>query len=526
MTWNPQHQPQPTHSAQAERQHHLRPQLSPRHRYPQRTNGHQTPPPRRRRLPWILISVVAGAVILVVVASLALSGGQGTARTGGIRPSASPQTREWQAVSTQHNALGTWSYGNSFIVAADTEVTSYDGRTGKVLWRTKAPGVRTGPTVFCGASRTISGATAVLGIGVVTDSAAAASDCRSVVSLNVATGKLGWVAQIPDAAQSKIYANATQNSPALAHKGLIVVIAGQHVVAGWQGVVASFSVANGGRQWSRVVGPDTQFHSRTPDFTGNVIHDIAVSGSKLYVAVTGIYPAQLQLVRMSAATGRPLRVVNLPGKRTRITKPAGATIISTTPLTVVADEPLPTLSASVVVLGPGLNITHVINAGPQIAGQGGTVGKTLNASPSGVGNNEARQDDPLLIGSGLLVGATLAPGRGGGNPLVGIDYRTGKTRWATAVRGSDIIYPVAIAGQALEVIGVSQGGQGNPVLMKFSLATGKLLTVGKPRSLGAAPMSDLLQYYHFTAAGSVVYGVNWTQTSATQSGVPVVFTLR
>lgn len=116
---------------------------------------------------------MAGAVILVVVATLALSGagggGQGAARTAGIRPSASPQAAEWQALSTQHNALGTWSYRNSFIVAADTEVTSYDGRTGKVLWRTKAPAVRTGPTVFCGASRTISGATAALGIGVVTD---------------------------------------------------------------------------------------------------------------------------------------------------------------------------------------------------------------------------------------------------------------------------------------------------------------------------------------------------------------------
>jgi outer membrane protein assembly factor BamB len=500
----------------------------PRQRDPQRMGDHRSPPPRRRVLPWILISVAAGAAILVV-ASLGLSAvgsGPGTARTAAIRPSASPQAREWQAVSTQHNALGTWSYGNSFIVAADTEVTSYNGRTGKVLWQTKAPVVRTGATVFCGASRTISGATAVLGIGVVTDSAAAASDCRSVVSLNVATGKLGWVAQVPDAAQSKIYANSIQNSPALAHKGLIVAIAGQHAVVGWQGIIASFSVVNGARQWSRVVGPDTQFHSSAPDITGNVINDIAVSGSDIYVSVTGIFPAQLQMVRMSAATGRPLRVVNLPGKMTRITKPAGATIVSTAPLTVVAEEPLPTQSASVVVLGPGLHITHVINAGPQIAGQGATIGKTLNASPLGVGNNEARQEDPLLIGRGLLVGATLAPGHGGGNPLVGIDYRTGETRWATAVRGSDIIYPVAIAGPIVEVIGVSQGGQGNPVIMKFSLATGKLLFVGRPRSLGAAPMADVLQYYHFTAAGGVVYGVDWAQTSVTQGGVPAVFSLR
>jgi len=135
-----------------------------------------------------------------------------------------------------------------------------------------------------------------------------------VVSLNVATGKLGWVAQIPDAAQSKIYANATQNSPALAHKGLIIAIAGQHVVAA---AGCRCQLLSSERRPAVVprVGPDTQFHSRTPDFTGNVIHDIAVSGSKLYLAVTGIYPAQLQLVRISAATGRPLRVVNLPGKR-------------------------------------------------------------------------------------------------------------------------------------------------------------------------------------------------------------------
>jgi hypothetical protein len=37
--------------------------------------------------------------------------------------------------------------------------------------------------------------------------------------------------------------------------------------------------------------------------------------------------------------------------------------------------------------------------------------------------------------------------------------------------------------------------------MRFSVATGKVTSVGPPRVLGAAPMSAELQYYRFVAAG-------------------------
>jgi hypothetical protein len=153
------------------------------------------------------------------------------------------------------------------------------------------------------------------------------------------------------------------------------------------------------------------------------------------------------------------------------------------------------------------------------------IGRTLNAAGSG-GNPSALQQRPLVVAGGLLIGPTLAPSSGGGNPLVAIDLRTGKTRWATAVRGEDVFVPVAVTGSAVEVIGVSQGGAGNPVLMRFSLATGKVSSVGPPRVLGAAPMSDEMQYYRFVAAGPVVYAVNWAQAQATPGSAPAVFTLR
>jgi hypothetical protein len=117
-------------------------------------------------------------------------------------------------------------------------------------------------------------------------------------------------------------------------------------------------------------------------------------------------------------------------------------------------------SASIMVLGAGLNVTQVINAGPQIDGEGAAIGKTPDATGVG-GNPSAVKYRPLVVADGLLIGATFAPSNGGGNPLVAIDLRTGKTRWVTAVRGDDIFVPVAVTVSTATVIGVSQGGTGN-----------------------------------------------------------------
>ncbi|HEX5294753.1 MAG TPA: PQQ-binding-like beta-propeller repeat protein [Streptosporangiaceae bacterium] len=487
------------------------------------------PPPRRRRRGWIIAAAAAAVVLVVVVAGLALTGLSGGGRAaapatpGPAVPAARPG--EWQAGNAQNLALGTWSYRGSFVVAADTALTGYDSRSGHQLWQLKAPPSQGQRTAFCGASREISGSTVVVGIGIMTGKSPTAIDCHSVAAVDVADGRIGWVQPVPGLTQLGQYEHDNQATAPLDKSGLIVAIAGPRVLASWLGVVTALSVADGSRQWSQVVGPDRTLDGRATDPFGNEVTDIAASGPDAYLAVAGIDPDVLQVMRIDLATGRPLRTATLPGRVTQVTEPSRATIISTSPLVLVADEVEPTDSDSVVVLGAALNVTRVINAGPQIDGEGATIGQTLNAGGSG-GNPSALQRRPLVVAGGLLIGATLAPSSGGGNPLVAIDLRTGKTRWATAVRGHDIFVPVAVTGSAVEVIGVSQGGTGNPQLMQFSVATGKVSSVGPPRVLGAAPMSDELQYYQFVAAGPVVYAVNWAQTQTTPGSAPAVFTLR
>jgi outer membrane protein assembly factor BamB len=485
------------------------------------------PPPARRRT-WVLAlaGAVAGVAVLAVVAALALAGGRPTAASpaGPGAGAPRPQPGQWQALSAQHNALATWNYAGTFIVAADTQVTAYDSHTGRIRWQTKAPAVPAGRTAFCGASRTISGSTAALGLGILTDATGTAIDCHSVAALNVATGHLGWAQSIPDPAQSAQYGSANKGAAALLQKGVILAVSGPHVVAGWLGVIAGFSLTSGTREWSAVVGPTAELDSHAPDFAGNVIRDIAILGPDVDVPVTGLFPDVLQLVRLDLATGRRVGAATLPDTLIKLTSPLGAQVISTAPLTVAVHQVVPTDAVSVVVLGPALHVTRVISAGSQLSGQGAVIGRTLNASAI-AGNPDTQEYYPLVMSDGLLVGATLAPGRGGGNPLVAIDARTGRTRWAVAVRGADIIYPIAVTGPDVEVAGVSQGGQGNPILIKVSLATGRVLSVGRPRILGAAPLADTLQYYRFAAAGPAVYGVNWTVTQAARGALPEVFSL-
>ena len=527
MTWN-QQPPQPGPTGPGWPRGAAPPPGWPGSAGPAGTGGGPVPPPRRRRRAWLVGAAAAGALVLVAVAAVALTGlGGGSGPAAGPPGPAVPKARpgEWQAGNAQNLALGTWTYRGSFVVAADTEVTGYDSRTGHQLWQVKAPLSQGQPTAFCGASREISGSTVVVGIGVVTGKSATAIDCHSVAAVDVARGRIGWVQPVPSLAQLGEYEHDNQGTAALDQGGLVVAIAGQRVLASWLGVVTGFSVADGSRQWSQVVGPDRTLDGRAIDPFGNTVTDIAGSGPAAYLAVTGVEPQVLQVMRLDAATGRPLRTATLPGRVIQVTRPTRATIISTSPLVVAADEVVPTESASIVVLGAGLNVARVINAGPQIGGEGGVIGRTLNAAGSG-GNPSALQRRPLVVAGGLLIGATLAPSSGGGNPLVAVDLRTGKTRWATAVRGEDVFVPVAVTGSAVEVIGVSQGGTGNPVLMRFSLATGRVSSVGPPRVLGAAPMSDEMQYYQFVAAGAVVYAVNWAQAEAAPGSAPAVFTLR
>jgi outer membrane protein assembly factor BamB len=406
-------------------------------------------------------------------------------------------------------------------VAADTQVTAYNRVTGTVLWRTKAPLAGQRRTMFCGASQSVSGSMVVLGIGVATDSTGDRSDCHSVVSLNVATGKLGWLQQLPSAAQSLAYGRSLAGHPGLAHKGLIVEISGQTVVAGWLGVMAGFSLTSGAREWTTVIGGGPP----AVNFGDYVVKDIAVSGADTYVAASAVYPAAMKLLRIDTATGTVTRAVTLAKRTTGLANPLATEILSAAPLTVVIEQFVPDDSTNVVSFSSDLVATRIVRGGPQQVSQGAVIGKTLYASAT-VGNDEARQFYPFTLGNGLLAAATLAPAGGRqGNRMVAFDDATGATKWTAAVPGTDIIYPVAVTGTTVEVVGVTQSGQGNPVLIRVDAATGKVVSVGKPRVLGPAPLGQAVGSYRFVSAGGHVYGVYWSLSAITPGSVQAVFSL-
>jgi outer membrane protein assembly factor BamB len=77
--------------------------------------------------------------------------------------------------------------------------------------------------------------------------------------------------------------------------------------------------------------------------------------------------------------------------------------------------------------------------------------------------------------------------RRGGNTLVAFSAATGTKEWSAAIPGTEVFDPVAVTGSVIQAVGVSQSGQGNPVLVSVDATTGKVLSTGQPRVLGPAP---------------------------------------
>jgi hypothetical protein len=477
------------------------------------------------------VPAAAVAVALIVVAAFALTshgGGRGAAARAGGSPGAgggaaggAPQGQpvaRWQALSAQNNALGTWSYGHSLVVAADTRVTAYDRATGRQLWQTKAPVAEGHATVFCGASQGISGSTVVLGIGLATK---VGSDCHSVTVLNVATGKLGWLRGLPSSAEALTYAKSLDGHLDLAQKGLIVEISGQTVVASWLGVLAGFSVASGTEEWTRVIGGAPVLQN----FSNYVVKDLAVAGADTYVVAWEVFPQSMKLLRIGTATGKVVKEVTLSKRGTGLAEPSEGTILSVAPLTIVVEEIVPADVVNVISFGPNLAVTRVFRTGSYRVRGGATAGQPLynSAMP---GNVEAHQFYPFTLGRGLLIALTLPPDGGGqGNSMVAFNGVTGTAKWATAVPGTDILYPVAVTGSTVEVAGATQAGSGNPVLISVDAATGKVLSISGPRVLGPAPMGQANGIYRFVPAGGHVYGVDWSLAKTARGSVPAVFSL-
>jgi hypothetical protein len=534
MTWQPgppqrgpaPQQPYPPYPPQGQPRNPPQPGQapSPDPRYPPPWPAPAQPGPRRgHRAPgragnnrkWLLSGAAALVAVIAGVAFAVTSGGNSTSGTAAGAPTgagvAAKPAASWQALAAQHHALGTWAYGNSLVVAASTQVTAYNQLTGAVRWRTKAPVAQGYNTMFCGASLSASGPTAVLGIGVVTDSTGADSDCHSIAALDLATGKLGWVQALPSVAEQTTYARSLEGQPGLAQHGLVVEVSGHTVVAGWVGVLAGFSLTTGAREWTNVVGGDSNLENY-------VVKDIATSGASAYAAVSEVFPSSMQMLRLDLATGKVIRKVTVSKGMTGLASPLEATILSAAPLTVAFGQITPADATSIVFFTGGLAAGHVLPGEPQ----GG--GAPLFAAGAG-GDDEAHQFLPFAAGDGLLAAVTLPSSDGAGNALVAFSAATGTRKWSATIPGTEVFDPVAVTGSVVQAVGISQSGQGNPVLVSVDAATGKVLSTGRPRVLGPAPLGQANAYYRYVTAGGHVYGVNWGITKTAAGSVPAVFSV-
>ncbi|HEY3952755.1 MAG TPA: hypothetical protein VGM53_05225, partial [Streptosporangiaceae bacterium] len=499
--------------------------------YPQGQGGPPQDPPRRKIKPWWLAAGGAGIVVIVLIVLVAtvFTSGGGSSKSSGSTAAAGkpagPPAQAWQAYIGQANALGTWSYHDSLVVVTNTQVDAFNQITGKVLWHTSAPPAGKSKTMFCGASPSISGSTAVLGIGVVTDATAAGVDCHSVVSVDLANGKLGWLEQIPSSAQQNAYAKSLDGQMVLAEKGLTVEVSGPNVVASWMGDLAGFSLANGQREWSTALGSGPA----ATDYSNDVVRDIAISGGTSYIAVNQIEPNAMKVLEVGTTTGKVSRQVTLSKQMTGLSNPTEASILSASPLTIATNQASPSDSSTVVTFSSGLSATGTIRSGPEESNQGAVVGKTLYAVAT-LGNIDARQYYPFAVGGGLVVGTTLPPNGGGkGNKMIAFSQASGATKWTASVPGTDIIYPVAVTGSTVEMIGVTKAGQGYPEVITLSAATGKVISVGKQRAIGSGggPPGEATVFFRYVMAGGHVYGVAWSQSKPSPGpGVtPAVFSL-
>jgi hypothetical protein len=458
-----------------------------------------------------VVAVIVGLAFALTSGGHSASGSAG-GTSGGAGSVAARPAANWQALSAEHHALGTWSYGNSLVVAANTQITAYNEATGAVRWRTKAPVVQGIATMFCGASPSASGPTAVVGLGAVTDSTGVDSDCHSIASLSLATGKLGWVAGIPSNAEQVTYARSLEGQPGLAQHGLLVDVSGNTVVAGWVGELAGFSLATGAREWTNVVGGES-------DLQNYIVKDIAISGASTYVATGEVFPSAMQMLRLDTSTGKVTRKVAISKSMTGLADPLEATIASTAPLVVSFEQITPADATSIVFFTGSLAAGHVLHSEPQ--GSGGPELFTGVAA----GNDEARQISPFALGDGLLAVASVSASDGAGNTLVAYSTATGARKWAATVPGTEFFYPVAVTGSVVQAVGISDSGRANPVLVTVDAATGKVLATGKPRALGPAPLGQANAFYRYVTAGGHVYGVDWGPAKAANGSVPAVFSL-
>jgi outer membrane protein assembly factor BamB len=142
-----------------------------------------------------------------------------------------------------------------------------------------------------------------------------------------------------------------------------------------------------------------------------------------------------------------------------------------------------------------------------------------------LGNDEAHQFSPFALGDGLFAAVTVPSSDGKGSALVAFSAATGTRKWAATIPGTEFWEPVAVTGSVVRAVGISQSGQGDPVLVSIDAATGKVLSTGKPRVLGPTPLGQANGFYRYVTAGGHVYGVDWELAKTAKGSVPAAFSL-
>lgn len=455
--------------------------------------------PRRRQawLPWVIVGaavILAGAIVAVLTA-----GGGGGNRPA-ARATAPPAVKlsAWQASQPQYDAMATVTYGGDLVVTADTGVYAYNRADGKLLWTVRPPA----NDAFCGSAQDAAGGRLPVGIGKQTDPEHHIIDCTSVGLIDLRSGTMPWKRQIPAAAQLKANPIGTD--------GMLAAISGGTVMATWNSVGTAFSASGGRRLWTQAYSSE--------------FRDLAVADGRFYALFAAVAPlpgqAPMALDGISPASGHIISRLHMTARMTRTGDPADGAIVATSPMTLLVSDESSDDNASYVVLDPArLHIARVIRAGAQFPGNGRHL---LDAMRVG-GNAGSHPYVKAIVGGGMLITVGYPAAAQSEDPLVGYDLSTGARRWSVTEPGIKMVAPVAVDGSTVIAAGSTDGGMGNPALVRVSLTSGKVLS-STPRPTGQNSMQGFIANYHFTWSDSRAYAVDWEQEPDVD-GVPGLFTM-
>ena len=478
----------------------------------QAPNSGPPPQPGRSRLTWVIVAV-AVVVVVAVGAGLGLSmrngGGKASTAPGG---SASPVKggtapgglATWQASQPQYDALSTVADGSDLVVTADTAVYAYNRASGKLAWTVKPPAAfGSAPAAFCGSGQNPVGGLLSVGFGKLTDPEHHTVDCSSVGVVDLRSGKMLWSGLVIPADDMPADADPAE--------GMTTEISGTTVLATWQAAGAAFSVTTGHRLWLR-------------NFDAPV-RDLAAGNGLFYGLLVNLVPFADQFAMaveaFNPATGDVVSKLPLTGAMTRTGQPQTGAIVSTKPLTILAEDLSTNENASFVVLNPaGTQVAQVIPAGAQDPDAPAS-SHLLFAVPLS-GTTDSHPSVNALVSGNTLLAVSYPSGSNPDYGLVAYDLSTGGRQWTATPPGVNMVTPVTVDGSTVAAVGstVSGGKDANPALVRVSLGSGTVLS-STPRMTGHDAIGSFIGLYRFAWADGRAYAAYWDQASA----LPTVFTM-